>query len=249
MEFIVYTKPPYDLIDFFRQVPENDPIRKILSGIPSFEKALESLEEGDFENYGVFISLENPLTHIVKKTSFFIQKQKITNKKLIPIPPFYVYRRIVKNATKPFLPFQQEWLTETIVSRLFSGREGIIHFTAGEETRGIRINPLLKQELCVEVDPVPLLVLDTPKKSLDFAEFVVGMLHQTTPTETQCFLEKNKGILDTMSVDRRKKLYDIFPEEFVHIPRHVLDFLKCMDDFEFSNQDVEELYNKYKNTD
>jgi len=41
-------------------------------------------------------------------------------------------------------------------------------------------------------------------------------------------------------------MYDIFPEEFIHIPRHVLDVLKSMNDPEFSKEDVEELYNKYK---
>lgn len=247
MEFIVYTKPPYDLLDFYRQVQENDPIRKILSCFSTFEEALQLLEEHDFEKYGVFIILENPLTHVVKQTNFFIQKSKISNRTLIPIPPFYVYRRIIKQDINPFLTFQQNWLTTTIISKIFSIRDDVIHFMAGTDTCAVKINSLVKQELFIEVDPVPLLVLDTPKRSLDFAEFVMEMLHKTTPTEIQYFIEKNQEILKKISVDHRKKMHDIFPEEFIHIPRHVIDVLKNMDDFEFSEQDVSELYNKYKN--
>lgn len=247
MQFIVYLTPPLELIDFYHQVANDDPIRKVLSCFASFEDVLERLDEHDCDNYGVFIRMQNPHNfQIYKQTSFFFQKPRLHKIVPVPIPPFYIYRRTVKLDMKPFVAYQQIWLSETLVHTLFSSKPTSIVFTAGDQARSISIHPLLKQVLAVSIEPVPLLVLDTMEHSLDFAEFVIGMLHQTFVEETDEHMKRNQQVWKKMSIDHRRKMYDIFPEEFIKIPFHVWNMLKSIDDAELLEEDVQELCEKYK---
>ena len=247
MEFIVYHTPPLELMDFYHQVANDDPIRKVLSCFTSFEDMFQRLEEHDCENYGVFIRMRNSRNfQIYKQTSFFFQKPRLHNMTYVPIPPFYIYRRTIRLDMRPFVAYQQIWLTEKIVHKLFSSKDTSIVFTAGDQTRSVPIHPLMKQVLSVSVEPVPLLVLDTAEHSLDFAEFVIGMLHQTLVDETDRHMKRNQNIWKKMSIDHRRKMYDIFTEEFIQIPRHVWNTLKSMDEAELLEEDVLELCEKYK---
>lgn len=247
MDFVVYETPPLELSGSFHRVSPNDPIRRVLMCFTSFEDMVERLAEQDFDNYGVFLRFRNPRNQVVyKQTSFFFQKPRLSSITPVPIPPFYIYRRTISPDMTPFLWSHQSWLVKTVVHRLFSFREDTLVFAAGDQTRTLPISPFLKQELSVIVEPVPLLVLDNPEHSLDFAAFVIGMLHQTSVEEIQQYMEAHQSILKTISVDHRRKMYDIFPEEFIQIPRHVGTTLKSLDDAELLEADVEELCEKYK---
>lgn len=247
MDFIVYSTPPLELMDFFHQVPTHDPIRCVLSSFTSFQDAIRHLDENDFDNYGVFIRLKNPHNYVVyKQNNFFFQKPRLQSISAVPIPPFYVYKRTIKLEMAPFIESQKSWTMETLVRRLFSSKNSSLAFVAHNQVRQVPISSFLKEELQVHTDRVPLLVLDTPEHSLDFAEFVIGLLHQTSVEETDYYVQNNPHILRHMSVDHRRKMYDIFPEEFINIPRYVWNTLKSMDDAELLEEDVQELCEKYK---
>lgn len=247
MEFIVYSTPPLELMDFFHEVPDQDPIRRVLSSFTTFQDALLHLDENDFDNYGVFIRFRNPHNFLVyKQINFFLQKPRLQNITPIPIPPFYVYKRTVKLNMEPFFKSQQSWAMRTLVHRLFSKKDTSIAFVADDRVRHVPISSFLKEELQVETEPVPLLVLDTPEHSLEFAGFVMGLLHQTSMEQTKHYIQNNPQMLRHMSINHRRKMYDIFPEEFIHIPHHVWNTLKRMDDAELLEEDVQELCEKYK---
>lgn len=246
MDFIVCPDPPLELMDHFHKISPYDPIRKVLSCFSSFEEAIRLMNENDFEGYGVFIRLTNPNNYVIcKQTSFFFHKPKLSRVKLVPIPPLYVYKQTVKQDITPFITSQQIWTTEKIISKLFSCKDADISFIAEDHIRKFRINGLLKNELKVGTEPVPLLVLVSPEQSLEFAGFVIEMLHQTSAQEAEKHIQNNQHIIRQLSVDRRRKLYDIFPEEFIHIPNHVWKTLKRMDDTKLMEDDVEELCKKY----
>ena len=246
MKFIVYPSPPLELMDFYHQVANDDPIREILSCFTSFEDVVERLEENDCDSYGVFIRMQNPHNfQVYKQTSFFFQKPRLHSITPVPIPPFYIYRRTIKLDMKPFVAYQQIWLSETLIQRLFSSKDTSIDFIAGNQTRSVPIHSLLKQILIVNIEPVPLLILDTADHSLDFAEFVIGMLHQILVEQTDQYMKTNQKNWKKMSIDHRRKMYDIFPEEFIYIPRHLWNMLKSVDDAEFLEKDVQELCEKY----
>lgn len=248
MDFIIYSTPPLELMDFFHQVPMHDPIRHVLSCFMSFQDAVNHLDENDFDNYGVFVRLRNPNNFVVyNQTNFFFQKPRLQNITSVLIPPFYVYKRTIKMEMDPFLASQKSWTMETLIQRLFSTKNASLTFIAHNQVRQVPISSFLKEELQVHADPVPLLVLDTPEHSLDFAEFVIGLLHQTSVKQTEQYIKRNVDILRRMSINHRRKMYDIFPEEFIHIPPHVWNTLKRMDDADLLEDDVQELCEKYKN--
>lgn len=247
MEFVVYPPPPPDLADHYHQVSEDDPVRVVLSSFSSFEEILEHLDEQDFDRYGVFFRLRNPRNDLVYRlTNFFFQKPRLPNISLVPVPPLYVYRRTIRHDMAPFLRCHQIWLVKTIVQKMFSTGTTTIVFAAGDETRYFPIHPLLKQELCVSVEPVPLLVIGSPTRTLDFAGFVVGMLMRTSLGGVEQHLRDHPHMLRHMSVDRRRKMYDIFPEEFIQVPNYVWNTLKQLDGSELLEEDVAELCEKYK---
>lgn len=246
MQFIVYDDPPLEFMDYFHQVNIEDPIRKVFACFSSFDEALEKMEEYDFENYGVFVRLRNPKNDVIyRQTNFFFQKTGFSNHHLIPIPPFHVYKRTIKQDTNSFVVYQQGWITNTIVSKILSNLDENITFIAEDYTRKIAINKFLKDELLVKIEPVPLLVLKTPEQSLQFAEFVIGLLHQTHQMTANKYIQKNQHIIQQLSVDRRRKLYDIFPEEYISIPDHIWRTLKQFDDVQLLEHDIEELCLKY----
>lgn len=188
----------------------------------------------------------HPVTHLVRHTSFFTQKERIQEGLLIPMPPFYVYRRIARRDTQFLVAPHQSWATDAILSPILSVRDTHICFSAGENTRTFPINHHLKEALGISVEPVPLLVPTTPEKSLDFAEFVVGILHRTTKVAIDEFISRNHDVVSTMSVSRRVKMYDIFPEEYISVPRHLTESLRNMDDPELLEEDINELCDKYR---
>lgn len=244
--FLVYPPPPSDLADHFHQVSACDPVRSVLVAFSSFRQMLEHLDEQDFEQYGVFLRLRNPLNGVVYRlTCFFFQKPRLPTLSVVPVPPLYIYRRTVRYDMAPFLHCHRVWLVETLLQKMFSTGTTMIVFSAGDETRSFPIHPLLKQELCVSTEPVPLLVLgNNPAHCLEFAGFVMGMLQQTSLGGK--LLQDHPHILTHLSIDRRRKMHDIFPEEFIQIPHHVWNTLKQLDDWTWSEDDVAELCEKYK---
>jgi hypothetical protein len=246
MEFIVYPSPPLQLKDFFHPVPEHDPIRHVLSCFTSFEDAVRYLDENDFDNYGVFVRLRNPVNLVVyNQMNFFFHKPRFPNIMSVAMPPLYIYKRTTQWEMTPFMASHQSWTMETLVHRCFSRKDSTLCFMAHDQLDQFPISSFLKEELRVCTEPVPLLVLDTPDHSLEFAGFVIGLLHQTSVEGAEQFIRNNQYILRRMSIDHRRKMYDIFPEEFIQIPQHVWNTLKRMDDAELLAEDVQELCEKY----
>lgn len=248
MVFIVYEDPPPDLRSYYHKVEVGDPIKGILSCFSSFDDMVAHLQD-DFDFYGIFIGVRHATNFtFIRHTNFFVQKQKILEGVLEPVSPFYIYRRTIRQnrSATYFITCQHLWMTENILTKLLSDLDTTIIFTAGGETRVVHTNSLIKNELHIQVEPVPLLIITTPQKSLDIAGFIVEMMHYTTSRSIINFFNENRQIINHLSVDLRKKMYDVFPEEYIQIPDHILAILKNIDDYQFSQDDVAELVQKYQ---
>lgn len=253
--FIIFPSTMFDLLQsYFVPVPGDDPIRQILQDIPTPEKAISSILEEHFEDYGFFIHTENPVNgRINHETNLFFERSRdftvskgvYAGVRLRPVMPIRVYKR-VRSIKEECMPEQRLWMVESILPRILSERSATLCLMAGDETRHIMISPFIKQQLCVREEDgcIPLLVLTTPGHSLDFAGIVVDLLHCCSRDEMVSIVRGNQlsGIL---SVDRKRKMYDIFPEEYITIPRHVWNFLRSIDHYELSGEDVQELREYY----
>ena len=248
MAFIVYQEPPPDLKSYFHKVETYDPIKNIMSSFSSFDNMVAHLQD-DFECYGIFIGVRHTTNFtFVRHTNFFVQKQRILGGVLEPVSPFYIYRRSIRHSQSAtcFTTCQHLWMIENILTKMLSTLDTTTTFTAGDEMRDIPTNSLIKNELNIQVEPVPLLVITTPQKSLDVAEFIVRMMHSTSSRSIINFFNENRQIINHLSIDLRRKMYDIFPEEYIHIPDHIIAILKNIDDYEFTQDDVAELFQKYQ---
>lgn len=257
--FILFGRPPANLSTNYTEVLLHDPIRGALSTMPSFEKAIEKICEGDYENYSFFVETRNPVNgRIHNQTNLFFERDRrftcfsgpFAGVQLQPIPPIRVYRRVRNNSTKrSFINDKRIWLTENILSKILLDRTDTIRFVAGEHSRDVMVHPMIYKELRIAEDDnvVPLLVMSSAKHSLDFAEFVLGLIHCCSETEIKEHFQKNQALVGKLSIDRLRKIYDIFPEEFLQIPHHVWNHLKSIDNYELTSDDVQELSSFYKN--
>lgn len=256
-EFIIFPSLDYSgVLDVsqFDPVFSDDPIRQILQHIPSFEKALSCIREDHFEGYGFFVQCRNPCNGSISMlSSLFFEKQRdftITSGlyagvRVEPIPPLRVYRRR-KSVFVNCMPEQRTWMVERIMKDVLSDRSCTICFMAGGEMRSYQISPFIKKQICVQEsdDCIPLLVLSNAQQSLDFAGIVMDLLHCCLQDE-MVFILRETRLSKNMSVSRTRKLYDIFPEEYIQIPNHVWDFLRSIDESKLTPDDVDELKDYY----
>lgn len=249
----MYPKVSLKTLDHYTEVPIDDPIRRILCQIPTFEKAVRCISESDFQNYGFFVRLKKDDYEFQHESNLFFERIRnftitsgsFAGTQLFPYPPVYVYRK--KKQPISLMVYNFSWLVENILPFVMTQRTRVIRFTASQQTRDIMVNEIVYNQIRIhpENNEVPLLVLSTPQKSLDFAEFVMELIHCCSKENEISVM--NKYNFNNLSADRRRKFYDIFPNEFITIPKYILDFLKSIDQYEFSNEDVQELSYFYKN--
>jgi len=103
------------------------------------------------------------------------------------------------------------------------------------------INSIIYEQFNINGD-VPLIVLTTPHESLEFAKMVMELFHSDEKTRLQ-ILTTYRELMNRLSVCVRRKLYDIFPEEFITIPENMYEgFFELVDNcYEFTPDDVEDL--------
>lgn len=237
----------------YEMVSDDDPIRQILKHIPTFEKAIVSISASHFQQrYGVFVHVLNPASGMYKHETnlFFEQDRNFTilggvykGTRLTPVPPIRVYKWIQSNQVD-CMGAQNAWMVGTVFSRMLSDRSSTIRFLADKEVRDVSVSKIIQEQLCTHPE-IPLLVLTTAKGSLDFAEIVMDLLHCCSKTEMMAIV-RDTGLSRKMSVDRVRKMYDIFPEEYLHLPKHMWNFLRSIDHYELSPEDVQELVPYYK---
>jgi hypothetical protein len=254
MNFIEYPKEPSTFTYGFVPVPEQDRVRDILCVIPSFDIALERINETDFLNYIFFVRAYREGTdNIAMYNLFFIRSYGFkvmfgphTGQTIIPIEPIQVFMK-----PKPQLSYNENlekqnmnWMS-TIIYQLLKKRENTIIFTANDKELSVPVSNIVLEQLSIKNDCVPLMVLTTEENSLQFAKMTIDLLH-SDKADIKQIIHENKNILKKLSVNMRRKMYDIFPEEFITIPKHMLYFFELIDKYyEYTQEDVEELQKKY----
>lgn len=231
----------------FEKVPMDDPIREIMCHISSFEDALTKIREADFPDYGFFLKTSHPITLCEFEDSnlFFEKSRNFTLRNgciLIPHRPLFVYRRTRDASTtiqSMFIPFHKEWIMEQICPRFLQKRNVKIELIANGHVEHVCIHQAIWEAMFPNGSKeLPLLVLSTPKDSIQFARFVLDILHCTQKDVIEKVFAENKHLIDTMSVDIRKKMYDIFPEEFVALPHYVWRVFRSLDKYDMTEEDV-----------
>jgi hypothetical protein len=214
---------------------------------------LATISEAHFQaQYGFFVHVLNPENgHFKHETNLFFERERdftvlsgiYQGVRLVPVPPLRVYKRIRSDRTD-CIGDQRSWMVDVFLAPLLADRSSPVRFVAGEEAREVMVSPLLRQRLCPGGE-VPLLVLTTASGSLAFAETVMDLLHCCSKKEMMD-LVREKDLPRRLSVGRTRKMYDIFPEEFFHMPPHLWSFLRSIDQYELTPEDVEELSAYYK---
>lgn len=255
--FILFGRPPISLSKWHKEVPIDDPVRYALSALPSFETAITSIKEGDYNNYSFFIQTRNPVNgRIHNETNLFFERDRkftlfagpFRGVQLQPLPPIRVYRIVRQSPDRHFMNDKRVWLTDNIFSRIISQKTDTICFVAGDKTRDVQVNNLVYKELRVAENDnvVPLLVMSSTDHSLDFAEFVMELIHCCTDMQVKSCMQQYSGLIQNLSIDRLRKMYDIFPEAFIQIPRHVWNHFRYLDNYELTHDDVHELSTHYQ---
>lgn len=236
-------------------VQEYDKIREILESIPDFETAKKWLNKENFTNYVFRVQtvVENDffMNHNRRDDFFNLKARNYEvisginkGKREIPIPPFQVFKKVPPTRTDWYFKAQhQKWLRKLMYKQL-NNRNNIIIFSAGEEELTVQASDIVFNELKIHNVVVPLMVLTTPKESLSFAKLTIDLLHYSDfdlCLDQDIFIEY-KDILQNLSIDMKRKLYHIFPEEYITIPLHIFNYFELLDKFyQFSVDDINEL--------
>lgn len=249
--------PPQRLADHFESIRHDDPIRSILHKVRNLEDAIHNIREEDFPDYGFFLSTIHVQTgRRFPDSNFFFEKaRRFTIRDgvmLEPCPPICVYRRIhdmESTIQRTLVPHHTKWVVENICPSILKNRTEVIELVAGGEVAIVNVHPAIRDAILPSDEKiVPLLVLTTPHDSIAFAKFVMDLLHCTREDSIRLTLRQNKHLLDNLSVDLRKKFYDIFPEEYVCMPRHIWHTFRILDKYEMSDGDVADLSQLFKHS-
>lgn len=246
-----FPEPSISLKSMYKCVSEDDPIRQILSHFTDFATAVYGIREDDFSGYGLFVGIKNPAAgHFRQEANLFFERDRdfcmFNGQPLEAVPPIKVYKKAERTQDIIYRTFQldhRDWIINSVKSLLQQKTETIT-FTAATMEKTILVSTLVKQQVLPEgKEPcIPLLVITSPEESIAVAELVIDLLHCSQKDEIASIIDTTHN--SSFTVDRRRKLYDIFPEEYITIPNHILKMLErieCNRDKHLSPEDVEDL--------
>jgi hypothetical protein len=253
---ITFPAPSSSLTSMYKCVSEDDPVRRILSTFTDFNDAIQNIREDDFTGYGFFVGINNPVNgNSRQEANLFFEKDRnfcmFNGQSLEAMPPIKVYKKAERTQDivhSTFQVYHRDWILD-FVKPVLQQRTDTITFTAGDAEIKILVSTIVKQQvLPAGKEPrVPLLVITNPEASFDVAVLVMDLLHCTCKDEIISIINTSNS---SFTVNRRRKLYDIFPEEYIAIPSHILKMLErieCNTDKHLSPEDVEDLMNELVN--
>ena len=233
-----FSEPPSSIRDHYEKVDDNDTdIREALGDFTDLPAAIQGINEEKFAAYGFFIGICDPNTGRVRQQSnLFFEKERefklFSGVPLKPVAPIYVYKKSTSYqdvVQKTFFTTHRNWLLSSITEIILSKKDQRIVFVCDTESRTVTLSTPVFQALGSPQEEVPLLNIAPPKTCLDFASLVIELLHCSTASNTLRVFEKYPEIISSLSIDQHRKLYDIFPEEFIKIPQHVWRMFRTID--------------------